>query len=143
MSMRRAGLSDSELEVLKVLWEHGPATVREVNDLLGRKGRRWAYTTVQTLLARLQGKGCVSSDKRELAHVYHAAISREEFLRERLDHLAEEVCDGASTPLVRALVEKGALGADDVAHVRALLDELESSAPRPARTRGKRSPRDA
>ena len=50
------GLSDSELEVLKVLWDRGTGTVREVNAELSRLGRRWAYTTVQTLLA-LTAKG--------------------------------------------------------------------------------------
>jgi BlaI family transcriptional regulator, penicillinase repressor len=47
------GLSDSEREVLKVLWDRGPGTVREINAELSRRGRHWAYTTVATLLQRL------------------------------------------------------------------------------------------
>ena len=50
------GLSESEREVLRVLWDRGPATVREINAELTRRGRRWAYTTVATLLQRLTAK---------------------------------------------------------------------------------------
>ena len=47
-------VSDAELDVLKVLWAHGPATVREVEARLRRKRRRWAYNTILTLLSRLR-----------------------------------------------------------------------------------------
>src|SRR5438552_2238555 len=60
---RRPTISETELDILKVLWEHGPATVRAINDRLRRLGRRWAYTTVLTLLSRLESKGYVASDK--------------------------------------------------------------------------------
>jgi BlaI family penicillinase repressor len=49
----RPALSVSEREVLKVLWDHGPRTIREINEVLERQGRQWAYTTVATLLQRL------------------------------------------------------------------------------------------
>ena len=61
--MDASSLGDNELDLLKMLWEHGPGTVRTVNEVLQRQGRRWAYTTVLTLLSRLEAKGYATSDK--------------------------------------------------------------------------------
>ena len=75
MDERQAPVSESELEVLKTLWEVGACTVRTVNAALQRRGRRWAYTTVQTLLQRLEAKGYVACDRGGPAHVFRAAVS--------------------------------------------------------------------
>ena len=125
MAARHPPISDTELDVLKVLWEHGPATVRQVNAVLRRRGRRYAYTTVLTLLQRLEAKGHVTSDKGGVAHVFSAAVSRDGLLRRRLDELANELCDGTATPLVQALVEGHRLTPDDIDQLRRLLDELD------------------
>ena len=58
----KPGLTEAEMEVLKVLWDCGPGTVRAINRELEGRGRRWAYTTVATLLHRLAVKGFVASD---------------------------------------------------------------------------------
>ncbi len=58
----RPAMSVSEREVLKVLWDHGPRTVRALNEILERQGRHWAYTTVATLLQRLVVKEFAASD---------------------------------------------------------------------------------
>ena len=125
MTARQPPISETEPDVLKVLWEHGPATVRQVNAVLRRRGRRYAYTTVLTLLQRLEAKGHVTSDKGGVAHVFSAAVSRDGLLRRRLDELANELCDGTATPLVQALVEGHRLTPDDVEHLRRLLDQLD------------------
>lgn len=119
----RPDLSEAEREVLKALWEHGPGTVRQLNDVLNRRGRSWAYTTVSTLLQRLQAKGCVASDTSGLAHVFRAAASREELLDLRLKELADELCEGASAPLVLALVQGGRFTPEEIARFRRLLDQ--------------------
>jgi BlaI family transcriptional regulator, penicillinase repressor len=118
--------SDAEMDVLKVLWQHGPGTVREVEARLRRKRRRWAYNTILTLLTRLREKGYVASDKSDAAaHVFRATVSREQLLRNGLIDLADRVCDGTASPLVHALVEAGNLSPDDIALLRKRLDELE------------------
>lgn len=126
MKFNKPAISSAELEVLKVLWEHGEGTVREVNALLRRKKRRWAYTTVLTLLSRLREKGYVASDKRGVAHVFRSAVSRHKLLRQRLAELADQICDGTASPLVHALVEGPRFTADEIDQFRRLLDELES-----------------
>ena len=58
----KAGLSEAEREALRALWDHGPGTVRQIMELIADRGRRWAYSTVATLLRRLETKGYGASD---------------------------------------------------------------------------------
>lgn len=125
MTAKGPSVSGTELEVLKALWDDGPGTVREINDRLSARGRQWAYTTVQTLLNRLCAKGVVASDKRDLAHVYQATVSRDELLNERLQELAGELCEGNATPLVLALVQGKRFTKSELKQFRSLLEELE------------------
>ena len=117
------GLSDAEREVLKVLWDRGPGTVRAFNAELARRGRRWAYTTVATLLQRLAAKQYVASDPSAVPHVYRAAVSREELLERRLQDAADELCDGRAAPLVLALVQGGRFSPEELARLRRMIDE--------------------
>ena len=117
-------VSDAELTVLKILWSHGPATVRQVQSLLPRRPK-WAYNTILTLLTRLREKDCVTQDRAADAHVFRAAVSRDDLLGHRLQELADRLCDGASSPLVNALVNARHLSPDDIAHLRRKLDQLD------------------
>jgi len=122
---RGSTVSEAELEVLKVLWEHSSGTVREINVVLQQQGRRWAYTTVQTLLQRLEAKGHVRSDRGGPAHVFRAAVSREDLLSRRLRELADQFCDGTASPLLLALVGDNRLTADEIKQLRQMLDQME------------------
>jgi BlaI family penicillinase repressor len=122
---RRTPVSDSELEVLKVLWAQGPSTVRDVAATLRRQRRRLAYNTVLTLLSRLREKGYVGADRREHAHQFRATVSREDLLGSSLAALADRVCDGTASPLMLALVKGQRFSADEIAAFRRLLDTLE------------------
>jgi BlaI family transcriptional regulator, penicillinase repressor len=125
---RQASVSESELEVLKTLWDVGPCTVRTLNAALQRLGRRWAYTTVQTLLQRLEAKSYVASDRAGAAHVFRAAVSRDALVSRRLRDLADQLCGGTASPLLLALVEDGRLTNEDVQQLRRLLDQLDPPA---------------
>jgi predicted transcriptional regulator len=124
MSSRKPPVSDTELEVLKVLWANGPGTVRDVEGHLRRR-RRLAYNTVLTLLSRLREKGYVRADRSGTAHVFEAIVTREELLSHGLAKLADRICDGTASPLVHALVKGQTFSAEDIAHFRRLLDELD------------------
>lgn len=126
MPPRLPPVSETELEVLKVLWDRGAGTVREINELLAERGRRWAYTTVLTLLARLEAKGYAASDKSGVAHVFRPRVTRDKLLAARLDTLAAELCEGTATPLVHALVQGRRFTAAEIERFRQLLDELEA-----------------
>ena len=114
-------VSEAELELLKSLWERGPSTVRELHKATPSR----AYTTVQTLLFRLEEKGCVRVDRSGLAHVFVPVVTREELLDRRLSQIADELCDGAATPLILRLVEGKQMTSEDIARFRALLDAAE------------------
>jgi BlaI family transcriptional regulator, penicillinase repressor len=118
-------VSDAELDVLKILWQHGPCTVRDVEAHLRRRRRKWAYTTILTLLSRLREKGHVAADKSGSAHVFRAVATRDRLLREGLSDLADRICDGTASPLVHALVKGSSLTPADIAELRKLLEELD------------------
>lgn len=126
MAPESPSISETELDVLKALWDLGSGTVRQVNDVLRQRKRQWAYTTVLTLLRRLRVKGYVTSDKSEMAHVFRPAISRDGLLGQRLSHLADDLCEGMATRLVHALVQKQRFSHKEIEGFRQLLDELDS-----------------
>jgi predicted transcriptional regulator len=130
-------ISETEQAVLKVLWDRGPGTVREVLAALSEQGHSWAYTTVQTLLTRLLAKGYVAADRSGPAHVYRAAVSRDELLQQRLTDLADTFCEGTASPLMLALVEGSEFTQAEIAHFRELLDKLGAEAARGRKKGGK------
>lgn len=128
MSERQYDLGSAELEVLKVLWDTGPSTVRDVLNRLLDCGRRLAYTTVQTSLTRLEQKGFVRSDKSDLAHVFRARVTRDRVTRSRLKALLTQLYDGAAGPLVLQLVQSERLTAEEIEKLQGLIDELDPNA---------------
>lgn len=127
MRSQKIHVSDSELAVLQVIWKFGPAKVAEIQEHVRTPQRQWAYNTVQTLLVRLENKGVVESRKVGRANVFSASLSREEYLDQHLENLAERVFDGNKAPLMIALVENQALSKDEIARLRALLDRLDDA----------------
>lgn len=129
-------ISESEREVLKVLWECGPLTVRQIREHLVEHGREWAHTTINTLLGRLEQKACVNCDRSGFAHVFSAAVSRDEIVQQRLSTLADEFCEGTRVPLMLALADGQKFSDEEIAQFRELLDSLEKK-----RSRGSRNTR--
>ncbi|QDU59532.1 Methicillin resistance regulatory protein MecI [Planctomycetes bacterium Pan216] len=123
---QRPAMSDAEREVLKVLWDHGPKTVREVLDLLADQGQDWTRSTVITLLQRLERKGYVEADKSNFAHIFHAIVSREEVMHDRMLELAGELCDGQALPLVLAFAERQRFKPSEIERFRKMIDALET-----------------
>ncbi|MDX1624420.1 MAG: BlaI/MecI/CopY family transcriptional regulator [Gemmatimonadota bacterium] len=114
--------TDAELEILGVLWDRGPATVREV---LGTLEDDRGYTTVLKLLQIMNEKGSVTRRREGRFHVYEAAIEREPTQRALLRDLAEKAFAGSSDALVlRALSSRGASD-EELEEIRGLLAGLE------------------
>jgi BlaI family penicillinase repressor len=119
----------AEMDVMRALWRLENATVREVMQELARSGRRLAYTTVLTLMGRLERKGCVARARREgPADVYRPRITRERVTADRLGAMVEQLGDGQALPLVLQLVQSHKLSSDDIRHLRRLLLRLEAEA---------------
>jgi predicted transcriptional regulator len=135
-------LGTAELEVLKVLWEEGPSTVRDVLNHLHNRKRKVAYTTVLTFLTRLEQKGYVRSDRSQLAYVYSAKVSRERVSRSRLRSLLRELYDGAAAPLVLQLVREERFSREDIEQLQQLIEELDRKADKESKKKRSRKPRD-
>jgi len=118
-------IGNAELEVLRLLWEHGAMTVREVCTLLEAQGHEWAYTTVQTMLRRLADKGVVSVEKLGSVNRFEAVLSREQVVGEEVSQLIDRYCDDGVAPLMLALVQQGRFTPDEIEEFRALLDRLD------------------
>jgi predicted transcriptional regulator len=119
--------TDSELEILQVLWRRGPSTVRDVMEELADDRDR-VYTTVLKLLQIMHGKGLVERDDSGRTHVYAPAVERKTTERAMLADLADRAFEGSAVRLaMRALSTKRA-SPEELAEVRRLLEELEGEA---------------
>lgn len=136
MREREYELGAAELEVLKVLWDDGPGTVRDILQRLTDRGRDLAYTTVQTFLTRLEQKGFVKADKSEFAFRYSARVSREKISRSRLQRLVDQLYDGAAGPLVLQLLKSGQLTPDEIEQLQKLIDSLDTGRDEPGESHG-------
>jgi BlaI family transcriptional regulator, penicillinase repressor len=116
-------VTDAELSVLEVLWDRGATTIGEITEAIYRKKTTSRYATVQKLLERLEAKGCVTRDRSGFAHHFAAAIERQHLIGQRLQDVAEKLCDGSLTPLLVHLVETTRLSAQDRKRLRKLIDD--------------------
>jgi BlaI family penicillinase repressor len=116
--------TDAELELLRVLWERGPSTVREIHDALG-VAKETGYTTTLKILQKMAEKGLVRRDESKRSHIYTAAIAAEKTQRQLVrDLLRRAFGDSPGRLVLQALSEKRATG-DELAEIRRLIDELE------------------
>lgn len=117
--------TQSELEILNVLWQSGPSTVRHVHEALLQHDEL-AYTTILSMLQIMYSKGLVTRDDSERAHVYKPALSRHQTQRQILTKLLHRVFEGSTTELVmQALGSAKPANIREINKIRARLDELE------------------
>ncbi|HVG17661.1 MAG TPA: BlaI/MecI/CopY family transcriptional regulator [Blastocatellia bacterium] len=126
--MAKTGLlrpTDTELDILRVLWQRGPSTVREVQETLN-SAKPTGYTTVLKMLQIMTEKGLVRRDERQRAHVYEARLAREQTQQQLVTDLLERVFEGSATGLVmHALAANKKSSERELAQIRKMLDEFE------------------
>ncbi len=118
--MPRRKPTDAELAILKVLWDRGPSTVREVVVALGRDG---AYTTILKLLQIMADKGHVRRDESARTHVYAAAFTEHQTQRQLVSDLLDRAFGGSASKLVLHALEARKATPEDLAEIRRLLDQ--------------------
>jgi predicted transcriptional regulator len=116
--------TDAELAILRVLWERGPSTVRDVHQALSRS-QDSGYTTVLKLLQIMTDKGIVVRDESQRAHVYVPKISEQRTQRQLLGDLVDRAFGGSSAKLVLHALSERPASTEELRHIRTLLDELE------------------
>jgi BlaI family penicillinase repressor len=124
-------LTRFELEVMSALWELGPASVRELQEKLPEK-KRPAYTTVQTIVYRLEEKGAVRRVKKiGNAHIFEATITKKSAHRRLINELLA-LFGGSARPLMAHLVETGKLSLEDVRELESDLLRQQDEPPKGA-----------
>lgn len=119
---KRRGLSESELEVMKVLWDKGSATIREVQEELGKR-KRLAFNTVMTFLARMYDKGYVSRKKVGDIYVYRAKVDKTKLLKGLAGKLINRAFSGSLDPLVAYIAESRKLSPEQIRQLKKLIGE--------------------
>ncbi|GAA3999957.1 BlaI/MecI/CopY family transcriptional regulator [Hymenobacter fastidiosus] len=116
--------TESELEILQVLWQQGPATVRVVNDELSRR-RDVGYTTTLKLLQLMLDKGLVLRDDDSRTHVYRAAVREEETQGLLLDRFVDAAFGGSAMKLVLQALGNRRTSKEELQQIRTLLNQME------------------
>ena len=116
--------TDTELQILRVLWRRGPSTVREVHEALAAT-HPTVYTTVLKLMQIMAEKGLVRRNEEQRAHVYEARLAREETQAQLLGDLLDRAFEGSATNLVMQVLSSKRASAEELEQIRAVLDELE------------------
>jgi predicted transcriptional regulator len=116
--------TESELQILEVLWSHGPATVREVHERLTR-AQETAYTTTLKLLQIMHEKGLVKRDESDRAHVYTARVERDATERRLISDLARRAFGGSAARLVMRALSDQVTEPAELKRIGELLDRLE------------------
>jgi predicted transcriptional regulator len=119
--------TDAELAILRVLWERGPSTVREVHDELIRTHDS-GYTTVLKLMQIMTDKGLVDRDESQRAHVYTSRLGEQRTQRQLLGDLMERAFGGSPAKLVMQALSTSKASAEDLSAIRTLLDQMEEEA---------------
>ena len=123
-------LSRAELKVMDALWSKGASSIREIQEALPSKGRP-AYTTVQTLVYRLEAKGAVRRTKKiGGAHIFEPTVSRDAAQRRFVDELLG-IFGGRAQPLMSHLIETGKLTLDDIEEAKKALQRATKKEGRP------------
>lgn len=110
-----------ELAILRILWDRGPSTVRQVHEILGH-GRTAAYTTALKLLQIMMGKGLVERDARDRTHIYHARLSQETTQRQLVRDLVDRAFGGSATKLVMQVLATKKASAEELRDIRQAID---------------------
>ncbi len=139
-------VTESELTVLRILWERPGATIRQLTDVLYPRGGPAQYATVQKLLDRMEAKGYIERDRSMFVHLFSARVDRDGLIGQRLRGLAESLCDGSLTPLLTHLARVGDLSPEDRSALRAIIDGADSAdagGGQPGSAKGRRRGRSA
>lgn len=126
MARKNSRPSELELQVLSVLWEHGPATVRQILERLP-DGKARAYTTVLTVMQGMSRKALVTHTQEGAAHVYHPAVQQDQIIRPVMRTLLRNVFGGDPSKVVQALLDSTDVSGEELKAIRKLITTAANS----------------
>ncbi|MFD2999995.1 BlaI/MecI/CopY family transcriptional regulator [Pontibacter toksunensis] len=116
--------TESELEILQVLWQHGPSTVRLVHEELSRT-KEVGYTTTLKLMQIMAEKKMLEADKTSRSHVYRPLMEEEQTQQQLLDRFMDAAFRGSASKLVMQALGNSNTSKEELDEIRNLLDKLE------------------
>ncbi len=118
-------LTDLELLIMQILWNHEETSVEEIRQDLEKQGRALALPSVRTMLSILQDKGYATRRKIGRGHAYRAIVPREKARKNILRDLVDRAFEGSAMNLVAALVDSSMVSEKDLTKVKALIRDYE------------------
>ena len=125
MARRKSPMpTDRELSILRILWDRGPSTVRDVNDAMNRDDST-GYTTTLKLMQIMIEKGLVRRDDSHFKHIYRPAISEERTQKQLVGDLLDRAFAGSAEKLVIRALSAKKVSAKELKRIKKMLDEFE------------------
>ncbi len=120
---KRPALAKSELELARIVWEMGEATVRQVYEALPAE-RKLDFWTVQTYLRRLKAKGYLKTRRQGRSNVYSPRVRPAQVVRDVVDDFINRLYDGETLPLFQQLIHDRGLSDEEIAELQKMLNQL-------------------
>ncbi|MBC8032558.1 MAG: BlaI/MecI/CopY family transcriptional regulator [Chitinophagaceae bacterium] len=114
----------SELEILQVIWKHGAATVRFVNEQLNEQKREVQYTSTLKLMQIMVEKGLLKRDETQMKHVYSSAVEEAKTKSLLLDKFVENMYNGSASSLMMQLLGNKKTTKEELDAIKKLIDQL-------------------
>jgi len=115
--------TESEMEILQILWEKGDCTVRDVHEIL-EKSKEAGYTTTLKLMQIMHEKGLVSRDTSSKTHIYRALVNQQKTQQQLVSKMIDNVFNGSAARLVMQALGNHSASKDEIDSIKKYLDEL-------------------
>lgn len=125
MSKKIPKPTDSELEILQILWEYGPSSVRFVNDKLNEE-REVGYTTTLKLMQIMADKGIAKRDTANRTHIYHPAVNESDTQKQLLKKFVDSTFRGSAMKMVMQALGNHQASKEELDEIKALIDKIEN-----------------
>jgi len=124
--------TQSELEILQIIWDNGPSTVRFVNDRLNER-KKTGYTTTLKLMQIMLQKNLLRRNEKSKIHIYHPGVQKEEMLSELLNRFLENTFSGSAHKLVMKALGNHKTSKTELEEIKKLIKDLEKNNDRTAK----------
>jgi predicted transcriptional regulator len=121
---KKRSATDTELDILDVLWSEGPSEIRELVAAIYGQHTPTRHATIKSLLDRLAEKGLVSCDRSRFAHRFAATVDRETYVGDQLQRLADSHFAGSMAPMFQAMLRRTKLSRAQLESIRRLIEKM-------------------
>jgi BlaI family penicillinase repressor len=115
----------SELEALKILWKHGPSTVRFVHDILNKETKTVRYTSTLKMMQVMTEKGMVKRDETNMTHIYHPLLEEKQTMAQMAERFVQSMYNGSISNLLLAFMHNKKSSKKELEQVKELLRKLD------------------